>query len=380
MKCAKCGAELKVGCVYCSVCGAEAQIVSDYNLLEDDFLKALLKDKKQSIKKAKQERTAGKKKGKQSHPPKQKTGRKSKKPVWAFVMVAVLMILLVGIGLIVNYAQNHSYEYQMKKAEDYQGKKDYDRARKHLQRALELDSSSEDAKLLLAEVYLLQKEEDDALKLLQEIIEKNKKNQKAYEYFIQIYADRKDFESLEKFSREITEDTIMGLFEEYQAKPPLFQTKGGTYEEEMQVELLSQGNCSIYYTADGSDPRNGREYREPIPLEPGKSIRIRAVSCNKYGVYGEEAEERFFVKLQKPDMPVVMPGGGSFYSPQTITVNVPEGCRVYYTWDGTEPTQESDQYAGPISMPEGNNILSLILVDRYGMVSDILKCNYIYIP
>ena len=38
MKCAKWGAELKVGCIYCSVCGQEAQIVPAYNLLEDDLL------------------------------------------------------------------------------------------------------------------------------------------------------------------------------------------------------------------------------------------------------------------------------------------------------------------------------------------------------
>ena len=44
MKCAKCGAELKKGCLYCSVCGHEAQIVSDYNVLEDDYLRSLLKD------------------------------------------------------------------------------------------------------------------------------------------------------------------------------------------------------------------------------------------------------------------------------------------------------------------------------------------------
>lgn len=380
MKCAKCGAELKVGCVYCSVCGTEAQIVSDYNLLEDDFLKALLKDKKQSITKTKQEISIDKKNGKQKHSGRQKAGKKRKKPVWAFVMVAILIVLLVGIGLIVNYAQDHSYEYQMKKAGDYQEKKEYQNAEKCLKRALELDSSSEDAKLQLAEVYLLQKEDDEALELLQEIIEKNKTNRKAYEYFIQIYVDRKDYESIEKFSREITEDDILELFEEYQAEPPVFQTEGGTYEEEISVELTSRENCTIYYTIDGSDPKNGKEYQGPIPLEPGKSIRIRAVSCNKFGVCGEETEERFFIKLQKPDMPVVTPSGGSFYSPRTITVIVPEGCQAYYTWDGTEPTRDSAQYTEPIGMPEGNNILSLILVDKYGMVSDVLKCNYIYIP
>ena len=47
MKCANCGAELKVGCIYCSVCGKAAQIVSDYNLLEDDFLRDVLKEKEE---------------------------------------------------------------------------------------------------------------------------------------------------------------------------------------------------------------------------------------------------------------------------------------------------------------------------------------------
>ncbi len=86
------------------------------------------------------------------------------------------------------------------------------------------------------------------------------------------------------------------------------------------------------------------------------------------------------IKLTKPNAPHVVPSGGNFYGPQTITITVPEGCRVYYTWDGAEPTQESSQYTEPISMPEGNNVLSLILVDKYGMTSDVLKCNYVYIP
>lgn len=70
MRCANCGAELKVGCVYCSVCGKEAQIVSDYSLLEEDFLKGLLKEKKQTLQKAKQ--GIAKKNAKQGTPQKAK--------------------------------------------------------------------------------------------------------------------------------------------------------------------------------------------------------------------------------------------------------------------------------------------------------------------
>ena len=44
MKCVKCGAELKQGCLYCSVCGHESQILPDYSVLEDDYLRSLLKE------------------------------------------------------------------------------------------------------------------------------------------------------------------------------------------------------------------------------------------------------------------------------------------------------------------------------------------------
>ena len=36
MKCAKCGAELKKGCLYCSVCGHEAQMVNEFSVIEEE--------------------------------------------------------------------------------------------------------------------------------------------------------------------------------------------------------------------------------------------------------------------------------------------------------------------------------------------------------
>ncbi len=396
MRCANCGAELKVGCVYCSVCGKEAQIVSDYSLLEEDFLKGLLKEKKQTLQKAKQ--GIAKKNAKQGTPQKakqvaprkknakqppagrQKAKGKRKKPVWAFVMVGILILLLAGIVILVHYAQDHSYDYQIKKAEEYQESKDYGKAEQCLKRALELDSTSEDAKMRLAKLYILREQDSSALALLQELAEGTGNRKEAYGLLIQVYARQKEYGILEQMSREAEDEEIQKLLVEYRVEPPVFDPEGGNYEEELSVALSGGEGCEVYYTTDGSDPRKGERYQRPIPLEPGKSIRIRAVSCNKFGVYGDEAEERFLIKLQKPATPYVSPSGGSFYSPQAVTVNVPEGCKAYYTWDGTPPTKESSQYEEPISIPEGNNVLSLILVDKYGMVSEVLKCNYIYIP
>ena len=48
MKCAKCGAEIRPGCVYCSNCGQEAQIVTEINILEDDLLRSMLEEEEKS--------------------------------------------------------------------------------------------------------------------------------------------------------------------------------------------------------------------------------------------------------------------------------------------------------------------------------------------
>lgn len=392
MKCANCGAELKVGCVYCSVCGREAQIVSDYNLLEDDFLRQVLKeenqkkadghsqnDRKKHKKKVKHSDGGEKnQKGtKHSETAKEKRKKKQKKIRWA---CGALILSVLAVFLLTNYMRSHSSEYQLKKAEECKNSKDYKKAKKYLKCALELDGESEEAKMALAEIFLLEEDEDSAVKQLLEVIQQNEENQEAYQQLVQIYAGQKDYQAIKELSQEVTDSSILKIFEDYLVEPPVFETEGGIYQEETEVKLSAEKDTVIYYTTDGTDPRKGKEYSSPILVEPGKNLQIRAVACNALGVYSEETKERFQIQLQKPDPPQVTPSGGSFYSPQTISVNVPEGCSVYYTWDGTRPSPESARYKEPITMPEGNNILSLVLIDEYGMTSDVLKCNYIYIP
>lgn len=383
MKCANCGAELKTGCVYCSVCGAEAQIVSDYNLLEDDFLRGLLQEKKKKIAGHKssgkgKKKTAGK--GKTGASGKGRSGHRKKYPTWAILALVILAVLVAGIVLLMTYARSNSYEYQMKKAEDYQSRSDYRKAEKYLRRALQLQTDSLDARMRLAEVCQAQEQNDSARKLLLEVLKLDEDCLEAYEQLIQIYAEQKDYKAIKNLGDKVTDGEIRELFAEYLPEPPQADPEGGIFQGEIFVELTAENGCEIYYTTDGTDPEQGRKYHTPILMEPGKNIRLRAVARNQFGLCSQELEEEYQIKKQKPNPPQVAPYGGSFYTPETIVVQVPEGCRVYYTWDDTVPTQESQQYREPIHIPEGNNVLSLILVDKYEMVSDVLRCNYIYMP
>lgn len=390
MKCANCGAEIKVGCIYCSVCGKEAQIVSDYNLLEDDFLRDVLKENEkkrtEGIKKKLspvQERNTQKSESNQAGKKKKakKGNRKHKKRViFAIIAIIVLIVLVTGIMLLVSHSRNNSYDYQMQQARNYQNDKNYREAESSVKRALELEPNDLEAKLFLADIYVLRGDSLKAVTVLEEVCKEQPDSKEAYQKLIQLYSERKDYEAIRVLCEQVDDAEILELFSEYIPEMPEFDTAEGIHTEPIKIEILAEENCKIYYTIDGTDPRQGLEFHTPISVEPDQGVHIRAIVKNNYNIYSEEVEGDFYVELMKPEVPKVTPSGGTFYNQQPISVEVPEGCKVYYTWGGTTPTTESRQYTEQIYLPEGNNILSLIVVDEYGMTSDVLKCNYIYIP
>ncbi len=388
MKCANCGAELKVGCIYCSVCGKEAQIVSDYNLLEDDFLRDVLKENEEKrtegIKQKPspvQEKHTRKSEANQTGKKAKKGNRRHKKRVvFAIVAIIVLIVLVTGIVLLVNHGRNNSYDYQMQQARSYQNDKNYREAESSVKRALELEPDSLEAKLFLADIYVLRGDSLKAVTVLEEVCKEQPDSKEAYQKLIQLYSERKDYEAIRVLCEQVDDAEILELFSEYIPEMPEFDTAEGIHTEPIKIEILAEENCKIYYTIDGTDPRQGLEFHTPISVEPDQGVHIRAIVKNNYNIYSEEVEGDFYVELMKPEVPKVTPSGGTFYNQQPISVEVPEGCKVYYTWGGTTPTTESRQYTEQIYLPEGNNILSLIVVDEYGMTSDVLKCNYIYIP
>ncbi len=394
MKCANCGAELKVGCMYCSVCGKEAQIVSDYNLLEDDFLRDVLKEQEEKVRKevsgqsVHNENTAGKtsqedhtKMSQEQSVKKSPQKRRIKKRlIFAVLAMVLLIVLSVSSVLMINYSRDNSYDYQMERAQNYLEDRNYREAENRVKRALELNEDSVEAKILLADIYVLRGEEDKAVKILEEVCKEQNDNKDAYQKLIELYVAQKDYQALQTLSEQAEDSEVSELFSEYFPKAPEFDTEEGIYTEELSVGISTEDECRIYYTLDGTDPRQGAEYQNSIPIVAGEMIQIRAIARNDYGLFGDEVQGEFQVELQKPQKPRVSPSGGSFYDAQNIAVTVPEGCKVYYTWDGTTPGTGSTQYTQPITMPEGNNILSLIAVNEHGMSSDVLKCNYIYMP
>lgn len=370
MKCARCNAEIKVGNMYCPVCGKEAQIVSDDQLLEEEYLNHLLKEKKQQKPPVPQTSASRGKEG---------SRRKKNKRYWLLgigTVAAVAAIIIFSIG----YRNHHSFAYQYNRGAAYLKEEDYGKALKYMTRALNLDNTSLKTRLRLAEIYQGLKQTQEAIDILKEAIELDRNYENAYKLLISIYEEQRNFEAIAALEQYPTTESIRSLLSGYISQPPVIVEKEGVYDEFISVSIKAEEGSKIYYTIDGSSPKEkGILYTEAIPLKEGDN-QIKAIVQNEYGVFSEERDGFFIVELKKPDMPKVNPDSGSFSTKQSITIDVPAGCKAYYSWDGSVPDESSAEYRYPLQVPEGNNILSVILISEHGLKSDVLKCNYIYLP
>lgn len=380
MKCAKCGAEIRPGCIYCSTCGQEAQIVTEINVLEDDLLRAMLEEQEA---KAKKEIAESEEKKRAEDSRKRKLEKKRRKNIRTLIILLVLLAIGCAAGFCFGrYRQNHSADYLMGKAQTAYNQKDYQTALDYLERVLTLEEDHTEALLMEGQIHALMKDDEQAENLLLKVIELDPSCEEAYEYLLELYNDEGAYDKIVALEKNVTDDDILALFDQYIISPPIIDKDSGSYSEYFEVKITSkQKNVEIYYTLDGNTPTElDTKYDGPIEISEQGKIILTAVCLDENGNYSDSVIAEYDIELEAPDVPIVSPDGGQFTSPATISVSVPDGVSVYYTWDGSTPSRQSQKYTGPIEIPEGNNILSLIAIDEYDMKSDVLKCNYIYYP
>lgn len=377
MKCVRCGAELKQGCLYCSVCGYESQILPDYSVLEDDYLRSLLQEETKP-------ETAEKK---QDTPPEKKQGKKKKISHLILIVFSCLLLIGIGIGigvkLYVDEQNANSYDYQMEMAEKELAEGNYAEALDFYNAALDIKPEDLAARAAMADIYMKQQNYDSAMILLIEIIKADAADKDAYEKLISIYESREDYDSILALADDVTDPEILGLFQPYLVMPPVVSPLGGTYEGELVVGLFSMKGYDIYYTLDGTipDTLNGLLYRgTELKFSKAGEYQLKAVCVNDKGIYSELVEETYQVREKAPDLPTLTPDGGEIWGETYVTITAEAGCSIYYTWDGTDPTEQSARYTEPIYVPEGENVLSVLVVnDRNGRKSDIYRSSYSYI-
>ena len=99
---------------------------------------------------------------------------------------------------------------------------------------------------------------------------------------------------------------------------------------------------------------------------------------NLIGEIIEECEYEGIKEKLEPyriEKPVCDMAEGTYHYYVTLELKAEYGT-IYYTLDGTEPTQDSIRYEKPIELTEGENLLSAVAINKKGMVSEPLVQIY----
>lgn len=384
MNCINCGAEIKSEYNNCPYCGKALQIVPDYSIYDEDDIniilestkdiesknnKAYIKEQQEQVEKEKQIESA-------------KTKKKNTKKIVILTVIVCVLLFGAGIGtkLYIDNKNANSYDYQMKQADEAMFRENYDVAEDFYLQALTLSPQDTKVRLKLADLYMATDDQNQAVKLLQEVLQFDTENYDAYYKLFQIYEADNNVDAILELKSGVTNQKILNLFKDYIVKAPKSNLPGGSYSEVIKLSLTADKGLQIYYTVDGKNPIvYGELYTEPIEISNTGMHTLKMVALNSLGVYSEIVTETFVLEYLAPADPEVTPNGGKFEVPTYVYITVPEGCRAFYTWDRTVPTAASEEYVSPLLIPDGYNILSVVIIDNEtGLTSRIYRGAFEY--
>lgn len=148
--------------------------------------------------------------------------------------------------------------------------------------------------------------------------------------------------------------------------PPTFNPAGGTKNNPLYVTInCATPGTTIYYTTDGTDPTTSETrlvYTEPIFVEKTTTVKACAIKGNGEldGLFSNTSTVTSATYTLKVATPTFNPPADTYSSPQSVTIScATEGAAIYYTLDGTTPTNKKTLYTGPITVDHNMTIKAI---------------------
>lgn len=392
MFCPNCGNEMDDKYIYCSKCGSELQLVPEFELDED-----ILKEVEEAANELNKEPLndlfedvdffENRKNITRRAEPVQKSvanNNKNKKIDKNKILLAQIaglsaLIIVAVISVVIFFSsqsKKNSDEYQVKKAQEYLKEKDYKNALEHFKKAYSINSKNLEVVKGIALCYYETGDKESAILYYLEAAEEDPKDEDVFDTLLSIYVDMENQEGIRELYNLAQTQSIRDKFSIYLTAEPVFSLEEGTYKELTEVSISLAEKGEIYYTLDGTTPtEESTKYKEPISLKEGKTV-IHAIAVTKSGQVSDEVVKTYEIALETPKAPGITPDSGRYTEATRVEIAVEEGSKVYYTLDGSAPTEDSASCKSSFPMPLGNNIISVMYVDKNGKTSEITKKNY----
>ncbi len=168
---------------------------------------------------------------------------------------------------------------------------------------------------------------------------------------------------------------------------PVFSVLSGTYQSAQDVSILSSvfpADAVIHYTTDGSVPTEASPVYAgavTVPLATITTIKVRAFKADwiPSAIYSETYNVTGKIAIPTP---LFTPAAGDYLNAQFVTLNTSTtlaGTHVYYTLDGSDPTEASPEYVfgSQIVIPQGATTTLRVRAFRVDWIpSDIATAVY----
>lgn len=152
---------------------------------------------------------------------------------------------------------------------------------------------------------------------------------------------------------------------------PTFSVETGTYNINQSVTITCTTNgATIYYTTDGTTPTSSStQYTEVVSITQTTTLKAIAIKGD------DSSNVASATYTMKCATPTFSPVGGAYTSVQNITITSTEGSSIYYTLDGTTPTNASTLYEGPVSISETKTLKAIAIKNNW-TDSDVATAEY----
>lgn len=153
-----------------------------------------------------------------------------------------------------------------------------------------------------------------------------------------------------------------GMIPDLNTVTPSITFVGGTYSDNKASISCSTEGAKIYYTTDGTEPTNAStEYTEPFTIYNIGTV-VKAIA------YSEGLDPSSVASATSPiksaGNPVFSPAGGTYSKAQDVTItSATTQAKIYYTTDGSDPTEQSTLYTAPINVSEATTIKAIAVLD-----------------
>jgi hypothetical protein len=147
------------------------------------------------------------------------------------------------------------------------------------------------------------------------------------------------------------------------APTPTFTPKAGTYNSVQTVTISDSAGGTMYYTTDGSTPTsNSTRYLGPITLKTSETIKAIDTAA---GYSASAVATAAYVIEAQAATPALSLATGTYASAQTLTITDADKGTIYYTTDGTTPTNSSTRYLGPFLVKSSETVQAVVYASGY---------------